>query len=41
MLTYTQGKDALLGTGFHSDEVSKILQDNVQSLVTKVYAEMF
>jgi len=41
MLTYTQGKDALLGTGFHSDEVNKILQDNVRSLITKVYAEMF
>lgn len=41
MLTYSQGEEALLGTGFHSDVITKILQDNVRSLVTKIYAEMF
>lgn len=41
MLTYTQGEEVLFGTGFHSDEVTKILQDNVQSLIAKIYEEMF
>ncbi len=41
MLSYSQGEDVLLGTGFHSDIVSKILQDNVRSLITKIEDKMF
>ncbi len=41
MLTYSQGEKVLLGTGFHTDEITKILQNNVRSLVSKINDEMF